>query len=137
MSLHREKRMSRTSQDSDQRSQQVPISAPGDQAPVEMLLPDAVQRIVTTLQPDKIVLFGSYAYGRPTPDSDVDLLIVLDRPGSRSERYLAVAELLRPRLFPVDLIVRTPAEIAEALAHGDFFIHEILTRGRVLYERPR
>ncbi len=108
---------------------------PDEQAPVEALLPQVVQRLVTAVAPQKIVLFGSHAYGAPGPDSDVDLLVVLDRPGSRTERYLAVAEQLRPRRFPVDLIVRTPTEIEQALTGGDFFIQEILARGRVLYER--
>jgi predicted nucleotidyltransferase len=121
--------------DSARRTEYETGRLPVAEAPVKELLPEAVGRIVSALHPEKIVLFGSYAYGEPTDDSDVDLLIVLDQPGSRAERYLAVASLLRPRRFPVDLIVRTPAEIEQALAHGDFFIRDILSRGRVLYER--
>jgi predicted nucleotidyltransferase len=104
-------------------------------ATVERLLPQIVDRLVRAIAPEKIVLFGSYAYGTPTSDSDVDLLVVLDRPGPRGERYLTVAQQLRPRLFPIDLLVRTPEEVHQALAGGDFFMREILTRGRVLYER--
>jgi predicted nucleotidyltransferase len=106
-----------------------------DRATIERLLSEAVGRIADTLQPEKIILLGSYAYGAPSADSDVDLLVILDRPGTRADRYLAVAEQLRPRLFAVDLLVRTPGEIAQAVAHGDFFIDEILRRGRVLYEQ--
>ena len=102
---------------------------------VEEALPAAVQRIAEALQPEKIVLFGSYAYGTPTPDSDVDLLVIIDTSQSPKERYLAVCRLLRPRPFPVDILVRTPAEIERAIGSGDFFIKEILSRGRVLYER--
>jgi len=94
-----------------------------------------VRRIAQTLQPERIILFGSHAYGMPTPDSDVDLLIIMQTPMSPAERYLSVSRLLRPRPFPVDILVKTPEEIREAIAQGDFFVREILSRGRVLYER--
>lgn len=102
---------------------------------VAEVLPDVAQRIAAELQPEKIVLFGSYAYGTPTADSDVDLLVILDSAASPTERYLAVSRLLYPRPFPVDILVKTPAEVESALKKGDFFLREILTRGRVLYER--
>jgi len=103
--------------------------------PVSETLPEAVQRIVQALQPEKIILFGSYAYGTPTPDSDVDLLVVMETTASVTERYLAVCRLLRPRPFPVDILVKTPQEIEQALEKGDFFIKDIFTQGEVLYER--
>jgi len=105
------------------------------QTPLSAALTDAVQRIVTTLEPERVILFGSYAYGQPTPDSDVDLLVVMNTSAPDKERYLAVCRLLRPRPFPVDILVRTPQEIAQALAKGDFFIREITSHGKVLYER--
>jgi predicted nucleotidyltransferase len=94
-----------------------------------------VHRLVTGLHPHKIVLFGSYSYGTPTADSDVDLLVIMDTTARPVERYLRVSRLLRPRPFPLDLLVKTPEEIAQALAREDAFVHEITTRGRVLYER--
>lgn len=94
-----------------------------------------MQRVVDELRPLKVVLFGSYAYGRPTPDSDVDLLVILDSDASRTERQWAVSRLLVPRPFPVDLLVKTPAEVEDGLRDGDVFLREILTRGRVLYQR--
>ena len=112
-----------------------PIKPTGWPSPVADELPAAVQRIAQALQPEKIILFGSYAYGTPTPDSDVDLLLIMKTMASQVERSLAVARLLRPRVFPVDILVRTPDEIERALRSGDFFIQEILSRGRVLYER--
>jgi predicted nucleotidyltransferase len=112
-----------------------PIKSTGWPSPVAEELPAAVQRIAQALQPEKIILFGSYAYGTPTPDSDVDLLVIMKTMASQVERSLAVARLLRPRVFPVDILVRTPDEIERALRSGDFFIQEILSRGRVLYER--
>jgi uncharacterized protein len=112
-----------------------PIKPTGWPSPVAEELPAAVQRIAQALQPQKIILFGSYAYGTPTPDSDVDLLVIMKTTASQVERSLAVARLLRPRVFPVDILVRTPDEIERALRSGDFFIQEILSRGHVLYER--
>ena len=103
--------------------------------PVAEALPEVVQRIVQTLQPERIVLFGSYADGTPTSDSDVDLLVVMETTAPPVERYLAVSRLLRPRPFPVDILVKRPDEIQSALGAGDFFIREVLSRGQVLYER--
>jgi uncharacterized protein len=94
-----------------------------------------VQRIVAALKPSKILLFGSYAYGTPSGDSDIDLLVIVDTTARPVERYLAVSRLLRPRPFPLDILVKTPEEVAQALQQGDAFLHETLTRGRVLYEQ--
>jgi len=105
--------------------------------PVAEALPEVVQRIVQTLHPEKIVLFGSYADGTPTSDSDVDLLVVMETTASPVERYLTVSRLLRPRPFPVDILVKRPDEIQSALGAGDFFIREVLSRGQVLYEREQ
>ncbi len=89
--------------------------------------------IAEEFQPDKIVLFGSYAYGTPNEDSDVDLLVVMP---SRNHRNQAVE--IRWRLaapFPVDLIVRTPKDIAWRVAEGESFMTTILSQGKVLYEK--
>ena len=112
-----------------------PITPTGCEQPVSVTLPKAVRRIARTLRPARIILFGSYAYGTPTQDSDVDLLVVMNTTASSKERSWAVSQLLMPRPFPVDILVRTPREIKQALDQRDFFIHEILTQGRVLYER--
>lgn len=104
--------------------------------PVSKTLPQAVKKIAETLKPEKIILFGSYAYGNPTPDSDVDLLVIMKTKASQKDRYLAVSRVLRPRQFPIDIIVKTPGEINKALKNqGNFFIREILAKGKVLYER--
>jgi predicted nucleotidyltransferase len=97
----------------------------------------AIQRIVDELKPEKIILFGSYAYGKPTPHSDVDLLIIIKTNASHKERSWRVSRLLLPRPFPVDILVKTPKEVEKALKSGDFFLQEILTRGKVLYERDK
>lgn len=103
--------------------------------PVSDTLPAAVRRIVAELEPDRIILFGSYARGAPTPDSDVDLLVVMETKATSAERSWSVSRLLIPRPFPVDILVKTPIELEQALINGDCFLREILTTGRVLYER--
>lgn len=97
----------------------------------------AIQKIVSELKPEKVILFGSYAYGTPNPHSDVDLLIIMKTRASLKDRSWAVSRLLIPRPFPVDILVKTPKEVREALASGDFFLKEILTRGKVLYDRNK
>ncbi|GIV64101.1 MAG: hypothetical protein KatS3mg045_1440 [Bellilinea sp.] len=109
--------------------------APRGFPPVAETLPQVVERLVRELRPYKIVLFGSYASGSPTPDSDVDLLIIMDTTLPAANRFVMVAQLLRPRLFPVDVIVKTPAEVEAALQRKDAFLIEVLTKGKVLYER--
>ena len=102
---------------------------------VSKTLPEAVKKIAETLKPEKIILFGSYAYGKPTPDSDVDLLVILKTKKPRKERVVAISLLLYPRPFPVDIMVKTPKEIENDLKKGNVFIGEIMKKGRVLYER--
>jgi len=106
--------------------------------PVAKTLPKAVKRLVAELKPEKIILFGSYAYGNPTPDSDVDLLIVMETNGREKEMYRAASLLLYPREFPVDIVVKTPKEIEAALKGGvvnGFFIRELVKKGKILYGR--
>ena len=127
-------------QTSVQQSQswQIPSIIPtGLAVPVSETLPKAAQHMAEKLHPEKIILFGSYAYGTPTPDSDVDLLVVMvmETNLSSTQRFLAVSRLLSPRPFPVDILVKRPNEIKRALAAGDFFIKEIISQGKVLYER--
>ena len=106
--------------------------------PVSKTLPQAIRRIVSELKPERIILYGSYAYGNPTPDSDVDLLVVIETNGKNKEIYRAVSKLLYPREFPVDFIIKTPKEVEEALRGGvdnAFFLREIVKKGKVLYDR--
>ena len=97
----------------------------------------AIQKIVQELNPEKIVLFGSYAYGTPNPHSDVDLLVIMKTKASLKDRSWAVSRLLLPRPFPVDILVKTPSEVKKSLDAGDFFLKEILKRGKVLYDRNK
>jgi predicted nucleotidyltransferase len=95
---------------------------------------DVVNQIVEGYQPLKIILFGSYAYGQPGPDSDVGLLVVLDTSLKETEQAIRICQKIDYH-FGLDLIVRTPAILAQRLAWGDPFINEIINKGKILYER--
>ena len=90
--------------------------------------------IAREFAPEKIILFGSYAEGTPTEDSDVDLLVVMAISESQSRRQAVEIRQRIPRRFRMDLIVRSPEEIAYRVAHNDWFLREIMQQGQVLYE---
>lgn len=94
-----------------------------------------LQKIVAEYAPQKVVLFGSYAWGNPGPDSDIDLLIIKETAERFLERWMTVQRILSGthRSFPVETLVLTPQEIEKRLEIGDQFIAEILERGEVLY----
>ncbi len=89
--------------------------------------------IAEEFQPDKIILFGSYAYGTPHEDSDVDLLVVMPARNQHDQAVQILWRLAAP--FRLDLIVRTPKEMAWRLEEGESFLTTIVTQGKVLYEK--
>jgi len=91
---------------------------------------DAVAR---EFRPQKIVLFGSHAYGQPTSDSDVDLLVILSFRGNDVAKAIQIRSRFETP-FPMDLLVRKPEFIATRLRERDMFIEQVMTRGRVMYE---
>jgi predicted nucleotidyltransferase len=107
----------------------------GRSIPVSQALTEAVRKIVAALNPEKIILFGSFAIGNPTPDSDVDLLIIMDTALEPRERSWQVSRLLIPRQFPVDILVKTPEEVDQEIRSNNTFLREIVSTGLVLYER--
>lgn len=94
---------------------------------------DFARRLGHEFRAEKVVLFGSHAYGTPTVDSDVDLLVVMPFRGSRVVQSVAIRMKLRPA-FPLDIILRSPGEVRRRLQMGDSFIRDILATGKVLYE---
>lgn len=94
-----------------------------------------VRRIVEGYHPLKVVLFGSYAYGTPHEDSDIDMLVIKETSERFIDRWVAVQELIADseRRTPVEAIVVTPDELTRRLARGDQFFQEIVARGKVLY----
>ena len=91
------------------------------------------EQIARDFRPERIILFGSHAYGEPTPDSDVDLLVVMPFEGRHTRQAIRMLTQLNV-LTPIDLLVRTPEQVEERLAMGDFFMREILEQGKVMYE---
>jgi predicted nucleotidyltransferase len=90
-------------------------------------------KIAARFQPDKIILFGSHAYGTPHADSDVDLLVIM--PAASQHAQAVRIRTALPAPFAMDLIVRTPKNLGWRLAEGESFHTEVVTRGMVLYEK--
>ncbi|MBI3736337.1 nucleotidyltransferase domain-containing protein [Candidatus Sumerlaeota bacterium] len=90
-------------------------------------------RVGREFNPEKIILLGSHAYGKPARDSDVDLMVIMPFKGKGRDKSAEIrARASAP--FPMDMIVRTPRQIEKRLAGEDWFIAEIIERGRVMYE---
>jgi uncharacterized protein len=104
---------------------------------VQKIIAEVVEKIKTEYQPEKIILFGSYAYGKPNRDSDIDLFIVKDTEKKRIYRFAEVKKLVydSKRRIPISPLVYTVSELDHRIAMGDQFIEEILTKGELLYAR--
>src|SRR6266446_8825694 len=91
------------------------------------------REVAERFRPEKIILFGSHAYGTPHADSDVDILVVMP---ARNELDQAVRiRLAVDYRFPLDLLVRTPKNLSWRLAEGDSFLREVVSKGKILYEK--
>jgi predicted nucleotidyltransferase len=90
------------------------------------------RKIAERFAPQKIILFGSYAYGKPHVESDVDLLVIMPTRNAidQSIRICMAFE----RAFSLDLIVRTPWQVERGLKDGNWFLREVISKGKVLYE---
>lgn len=101
----------------------------------KIMIKKMVEKLIKEYQPRKIILFGSYAYGKPEKDSDIDLLIIKNTDKRPIDRWVEVKKLLREtsKTLPVSPLVYTEKEIEERMAIKDFFIQEILEKGEVLY----
>jgi predicted nucleotidyltransferase len=94
-----------------------------------------VKRIAEKFDPERIILFGSYAYGKPHQYSDVDLLVVMKTTARPLAKQLEISRALSPHPFGLDIVVYAPREIKSRIAMGDYFLREIVSRGKVMYER--
>jgi predicted nucleotidyltransferase len=94
-----------------------------------------LEKLLDGYSPQKVILFGSYAYGDPQPHSDIDLLVIKETPERFIDRWVTVRRLLSDptRTLPLEVIVLTPQEVSKRLDIGDQFLAEILERGEVLY----
>jgi predicted nucleotidyltransferase len=88
--------------------------------------------VAARFRPEKIIVFGSHAYGTPHKDSDVDILVIMPTRNRYDRAYRIRCAVPAP--FPMDLLVRTPSEMRRRLADGDLFHTEIVSKGKVLYE---
>jgi len=92
-----------------------------------------VDQVVRQFRPAAVILFGSYAYGIPTEDCDVDLLVVIPHRGSGAQMATRI-RLACPRTFPLDLLVRSPGDIKRLKRAGEAFLSEVTSKGIVLHE---
>lgn len=99
------------------------------------LLADVTRRIVEQFHPHKVILFGSYVWGKPHVYSDLDMFVVMDSDERPAIRGAQVHLAASTPYTPMDVLVYTPDEVRERLEVGDSFVREILTNGRVLYDR--
>ena len=93
-----------------------------------------VKKIVEDYKPEKIYLFGSFVWGKLTFDSDVDLFIIKQTKKDRPSRYKEVSNIIDWRI-PVDILVYTPEEVKKRLYLGDFFIEDIINKGKLVYDK--
>ena len=97
--------------------------------------PGAIRKLAPDSQefrPEKIILFGSHAYGVAHADSDVDLLVIMPARNMIDQSVRIRRATEHP--FPLDLIVRTPESVRRRIQDGDWFLREIVSKGKVLYE---
>ncbi len=104
-----------------------------DEMNVKSEIKNLCRQIVENFNPQKIILFGSHAYGKPNADSDVDLLVVMPFEGRDSQKAVEILLNLE-RTVPLDLLVRTSEQSRERIEMEDFFMREIIEQGKVLYE---
>ncbi len=102
---------------------------------IETYLKEAVRRIIDNFNPEKIILFGSYAYGQPTADSDMDLMIIMNTDEKPHKRAVPLRKALKGIGIPKDIIVKTPEEFDRFKDIVGTIIYPAAHKGKVLYER--
>ncbi len=96
---------------------------------------DIAIRIAKMFNPDKIILFGSYAGGTPTNDSDIDLLIIKDTDLPRHKRSIEIQRMLIGSMMPMDILVYTNNEFEKEKNEKYSFLNSAIKTSRILYER--
>jgi predicted nucleotidyltransferase len=97
---------------------------------------EIVKKITSGYNPEKIILFGSYALGNPNDNSDLDIFIIKDTDIPRPQRTAQVRKMLFGSKVPIDLIVYTPEEVEKQKGNKYSFVYEVLNTGITLYEQP-
>jgi predicted nucleotidyltransferase len=103
----------------------------------DALMKEIVHRIVACVNPERIVLFGSYAYGKPTPESDLDILVIVSSDQPRYQRAVPIYRALAGLLIPKDVLVYTPEEVAMWSEVAEAFITSVWRQGKVIYEKAK
>lgn len=103
-----------------------------DQATIQAI----VDRIAEAVQPQKVILFGSWARGEQGPHSDIDLVVIQESTLSHPQRYAQIRRLFWGLGQPMDILVYTPEEFERYRSVPGSFTHTITREGKVLYERP-
>lgn len=96
---------------------------------------EIIKRVVDNYHPDKIILFGSYAYGTPTKDSDIDLLIIKDDPSPKIEKHSKIRSYLRDFMIPMDIIVKSVQEFNDYKDVIGTIVYPANKYGKVLYDK--
>jgi len=99
------------------------------------LLNDVTRRIVEAVDPEKIILFGSHAYGKPSKDSDLDILVIMKSNLPRYKRSVPIYKALTGMLIPKDIIVYTPQEVEEWDNVPQAFVTTAVNKGKIIYEK--
>ena len=102
---------------------------------IQQKLKEITDKIVKEYKPEKIILFGSWAWGKPQKWSDIDLFVVKNTQESSLKRIETLDKLFSRREFPMDFLVYTPQQIEKRLAIEDFFVKEIIENGKILYDK--
>lgn len=102
---------------------------------IREIIEKIIQKLLISYVPQKVILFGSYAYGTPRPDSDIDLLIIKETSERFIDRWVTVRRVLSDpkHRVPLETLVLTPQEVANRLSSGDQFLKEIVEKGEILY----
>ena len=103
--------------------------------PVRAIIQGILEKLIAEYAPEKVILFGSHAYGGARLDSDIDLLIIKETSGRFIDRWVEVQRILSDpkRRVGLETLVLTPQEVSRRLAIGDQFIAEIIEKGDILY----
>lgn len=96
---------------------------------------EVANKIVKEFQPEKIILFGSFIWGKPTSNSDVDLLLIKNSKMNKHLLQVNLGRILFGNGVPMDTLIYTPKEIENRLNLGDFFINDIIKKGKIIYEK--
>lgn len=102
---------------------------------INEIIKNIVERIKNKIRPEKIILFGSYAQGKPTLDSDLDFLVIKESKLRRDQRDIEIRKYLKDIIFPMDIFVYTKQEVDKFKDLSGSFIKKILETGKVLYDR--